>query len=428
MNENELSRVKEFRQLKKQIQGSETHVIVGIDVAKERHHAFLGTASGRTLVKKLIFENSASGFSELLDRVEAVRAQNGLSDIVFGLEPTSNYHKPLGRYLISKGYHVVLVAGKAVKNNRELLDERWDKHDTKDAANIADLVSRGKCFYYDMPSREIEELRELLALRARLKKEEHSLGLRIRNNLLAKHFPELDSFYSACERETLAIVRWCLNPQKIAAMPFDEFFKRVAPSTRGIAQKLRLQKIHHLAHESIGCPVGGAVQFQAGLLVEKIKQVREQIMQVEQGIQQLCVQFPSYDYLLSIPGFGPYVASKVLATIADPRRFDSAKQVIRTSGYDLCADRSGKRSDQAVPVISKKGNSQLRYALYQAALIASSRHRFFMAYFARMLQGREREQGIRTKMRVKLAAKMLVIAWTLMKKGEPFNPEYLNAQ
>lgn len=426
MNETELNRVKEFRQLKKQIQGSETYLIVGIDVAKERHHAFLGTVPGKTLVKKLIFENSASGFSELLARVEAVRAQNGLSEVVFGLEPTSNYHKPLGRYLISKGYHVVLVGGKAVKNNRELLDERWDKHDTKDAANIADLVSRGKCFYYDLPSREIEELRELHSLRARLKKEEHSLNLRIRNNLLAKHFPELDTFYTACERETLAIVRWCLNPQQIAGMPFDEFFKRVAPNARGIAQKLRLQKIHRLAHESIGCPVGGAVQFQAGLLVEKIKQVREQILEVEQGIQHLCVQFPSYEYLLSIPGFGPYVASKVLATLADPRRFDSAKQVIRTSGYDLCAERSGKRSDQAVPVISKKGNSQLRYALYQAAMIASSRHRFFMAYFARMLQGREREQGIRTKMRVKLAAKMLVIAWTLMKKGEPFNPEYLN--
>jgi transposase len=58
----------------------------------------------------------------------------------------------------------------------------------------------------------------------------------------------------------------------------------------------------------------------------------------------------------------------------------------------------------------------------------STRHRFFIAYFARMLQGRDRERGIKTKMRVKLAAKMLVIAWTLMKKGEPFNPEYLNLQ
>jgi len=29
-------------------------------------------------------------------------------------------------------------------------------------------------------------------------------------------------------------------------------------------------------------------------------------------------------------------------------------------------------------------------------------------------------------MRVKLAAKMLVIAWTLMKKKEEFNPDFLN--
>jgi hypothetical protein len=28
-------------------------------------------------------------------------------------------------------------------------------------------------------------------------------------------------------------------------------------------------------------------------------------------------------------------------------------------------------------------------------------------------------------MRVKLAAKMLVMAWTLMKKRDPFNPGYL---
>ena len=32
------------------------------------------------------------------------------------------------------------------------------------------------------------------------------------------------------------------------------------------------------------------------------------------------------------------------------------------------------------------------------------------------------------KMRVKLAAKMLIIAWTLMKKKEAFNPEYFTIE
>ncbi|MFC1815850.1 transposase [Thermodesulfobacteriota bacterium] len=101
-------------------------------------------------------------------------------------------------------------------------------------------------------------------------------------------------------------------------------------------------------------------------------------------------------------------------------------QVVKLAGYDLCANRSGKTSDQAVPVISKNGNGELRYVLYIAANVAASRTEPFRTYFTKMLQGRERERGIKTKMRVKLAAKMLVIAWTLMKKKEVFDPDHLN--
>ncbi len=66
--------------------------------------------------------------------------------------------------------------------------------------------------------------------------------------------------------------------------------------------------------------------------------------------------------------------------------------------------------------------------MYQAALIASLKNRDVMMYYTNKIRGREREKGIHTKMRVKLAPKLLVIAWTLMKKKEPFNPTYLKAE
>jgi transposase len=112
----------------------------------------------------------------------------------------------------------------------------------------------------------------------------------------------------------------------------------------------------------------------------------------------------------------------------EPWRFDNRKQLLKLVGYDLCANRSGKESANAIPVISKKGNAELRYAMYQAAQVASTRNRYFIAYFDKLLRGRERERGIKTKMRVKLAAKMLVIAWTLMKNQEPFDPHLLNIE
>jgi len=114
-----------------------------------------------------------------------------------------------------------------------------------------------------------------------------------------------------------------------------------------------------------------------------------------------------------------------LGAIGNPLRFDNAKQVIKLSGWDLNASRSGKSSEGATAVISKKGKADLRYALYQAALVASTKNQHFVAYFTEKLRGRSQERGIKTKMRVKLAAKLLVIAWTLMKKQEPFNPKYL---
>jgi transposase len=96
MNEVERIRLDVFRQLKKEIRGSKEHLIVGIDVAKEKHNAFFGTARGKTLLKRLVFENNIEGFQRLLTYVEAVKVKHGLERGVFGLEPTANYHKPLG--------------------------------------------------------------------------------------------------------------------------------------------------------------------------------------------------------------------------------------------------------------------------------------------------------------------------------------------
>ena len=426
MVEKENNRIKEFRQLRKKIRGSKEHLIVGIDVAKEKHHAFFGTATGKTLLRRLIFENNIDGFEKLHAHMEAKKVQHSLGKIVFGLEPTANYHKPLAEYIIKCGHTVVLVSGVAVSNNRELLDGRWDKNDDKDAANVADLISQGKCLYYDYPPIPLRDLRNLLSLKRRLKKQDHGTRVRIRNHLLAQYFPEFDRYFGTGRSESLAIVKWSLKPSKIAGMEYDEFVHLVAPRVKTIGQEKRLKTIWDLAIDSIGCKAGNALDFEAKLMVEDLQQIKESIRAVDDHIKDICLGFPEYSYLLTIPGFGPDISSKVLGAIGNPFRFENGKQVLKLAGYDLSANRSGKTSDRAVPVISKRGSAHLRYALYQAAFIASTSNRHFIIYYTNKLRGRDREKGIKTKMKVKLAAKMLIIAWTLMKKKEAFDPEFLN--
>ena len=429
MNEIDGIRLKQFRQIRKEIRGSKDFMIVGIDVAKAKNYAFYGTATGKRLLKRMIFENSTEGFEKLLTQEYALKVSHGLMKVIYGLEPTANYHKPLGEHLIRCGRNVVLVSGSAVKNNRKMMDGRWDKNDTKDAAVIADLISQGKFLFYEYPLMSLRDLRNLLSLKRRLKKQEHSQKVRIRNHLLAQYFPELDKCYRNWGKEALAILRWCLDPSIIAGLEYEEFVRRVAPHGRGgIPQQQRLRAVWNKAIDSVGCRAGESLQVEAKLMVEGLKYIREAIGEVEHKIEEICKGFPEYMYLLSIPGFGPDVSSKVMGAIGNPFRFDNGRQVLKIAGMDLSAKRSGKNSENAIPRLSKSGKAELRYALYQAALIASNRDIDFIRYFTDKLQGRVKEKGIKTKMRVKLAAKMLIVAWTLMKKREFFDPEYLSIE
>jgi transposase len=423
-----VSRFEQFSQFRDTIRSSRNHLIVGIDIAKDKHHAFFATPYGKTLWRRLIFTNDLVGYKRLVEQVEVLLSQHQLSQVVFGLEPTGNYHKPLACWLIQHNYLVVLVAGKAVKDNRELLNGRWDKNDTKDSANAADLVSQGKCQFYEQPDNVLIAVRNLIVVRKQLKKEEHKLRMRIRNGLIVKYFPEMDRHWGSCLEENLAIVRWYLDPQKIAGTDFNLFVRHVTTTDRGLRQVRRLKAIHQAAGQSVGLPVDASACYEARLLVERLKRVKDDIGQTMQQIESLCQTLPGYQLLLTIPGFGPYIAALVLATIADPLRFTNRKQVIRLAGLDLNASRSGKKSQDSVPVISKKGDADLRYALYQAALIASYHNDGFRRIYHRMLEGRQGERGIKTKARVKLAARMLVIAWTMLKNNEFFDETRLSAE
>jgi hypothetical protein len=75
-----------------------------------------------------------------MGRVQFHMDRDGFEAVAFGLEPTSVYHKPLAEFLIEQGCLVVYATNEAIKKNRSLLDGRWDKNDTKCSANVGEVV------------------------------------------------------------------------------------------------------------------------------------------------------------------------------------------------------------------------------------------------------------------------------------------------
>ena len=62
MKNEDTIRREQFCQIKSEIRGSSDYLVVGIDVAKDKHHAFMGTATGNSLLRNLVFENDLEAF------------------------------------------------------------------------------------------------------------------------------------------------------------------------------------------------------------------------------------------------------------------------------------------------------------------------------------------------------------------------------
>ncbi len=61
-------RLEQFHQLKNEIRSSAEYLVVGLDIAKEKHNAFFGTANGKTLHRGMSFDNTLKVFASCLRR------------------------------------------------------------------------------------------------------------------------------------------------------------------------------------------------------------------------------------------------------------------------------------------------------------------------------------------------------------------------
>lgn len=127
---------------------STSHLVVGIDMAKETHVAQATNFRGIVFSKRhLSFSNSMEGFEKLNRRMTELQQKHRLKKLIIGMEPTGHYWFNLANWLADRKLHAVMVNPATTKRNKENRDNSPSKNDPKDALIIADAVSRG--FYYE---------------------------------------------------------------------------------------------------------------------------------------------------------------------------------------------------------------------------------------------------------------------------------------
>ena len=115
--------------------------------------------------------------------------------------------------------------------------------------------------------------------------------------MVAQYFPELDKSWNRFEAENLSIVRWCLSPHEMKKLRFEKFCKMVVPQYRTEKQYETIFKIWTMSPYSIGCQAGIALELEAKILVEGLRNIQKQIVDVEKTIEDLCLCFDDYKLL-----------------------------------------------------------------------------------------------------------------------------------
>lgn len=115
-------------------------LVIGVDIAKDKHVARAQDDRGYEFGKRLIFENRIEAFEVLLEWIFKLQKENAKNHVIIGAEPTGHYWMRLGYYLTSRDIDFVLVNPMHVKKSKELDDNSPTKNDTKDARVIAQLV------------------------------------------------------------------------------------------------------------------------------------------------------------------------------------------------------------------------------------------------------------------------------------------------
>ena len=80
-----------YKQNARIMQVTEKTLVVGVDIAKEKHYARAFNYRGIELSKVISFSNRTEGFDSFKDWAEGLMAEQNLDRIIVGMEPTGHY-------------------------------------------------------------------------------------------------------------------------------------------------------------------------------------------------------------------------------------------------------------------------------------------------------------------------------------------------
>ena len=364
----------------------------GLDVAKDEVVACVRTPDGRGGRAQQV--RTFPTFTSGLEALAGWLTGEGVTQVV--MEATGQYWKPIWYVLEERGFELLLVNARHVK----ILPGR--KTDVCDAAWLAELLEHGLLRGSFVPPAPIRELRDLTRYRKRLIQAHASEGQRVQKTLEDAGI-KLDSVAAdVLGVSGRAMLTALINGERDPGVLAELAKGRLRSKLPQLRQALRGRFGAHHA-------------LLIRLALEHLEQLEGSIATLDTHIDRVLAPFTqARDRLATITGVGKRAAECMVAEIGvDMAVFPTAGHLASWAGRCPGNNRTGGKRRSGKPT---RGNRWLGEVLIECAWAAArSRDTYLSAQYWRLA----RRIG-KKKAAVAVGHSILVIAWHLLSRGEPY--------
>jgi transposase len=406
-----------------------TNAIIGIDLADAKQMVVVCDHDSKVLARKT-FRCRAWALGAALDWAADRAAVKGFAGVTVACEPTGHRWQVLGQLAADRSMPFVCVQPMISSWSRRAEDLTFDKTDEKDAVLIARLAAQLRCYIPEPVDPTWARLRHLGARREQLITEIGGQIQQIRDLLECVWPAALTTAAQPFRSQTWTAALWVIldrdggdfdRTRRLGAARFEQAVRRVIISRGGQRPALRILRGLFAA---LADPAGvtaarrGALE-RIGLLLTDWQYAQARLADVEARMTGVLDELDLTALACSITGISPVGAAAILAQTGDPRRFATARALVKHAGLAPREKTSGAFTGRTK--LTGQGRPGLRLAAWRAVWGAQRANPVYAARYQH-LTTREHNKLTPTQAQTVIAAAILRHLHAVITTGQTWDP------
>ena len=407
-----------------------SNAIVGIDLADDKQMVVVCDHDSRVLARRT-FRCKAWDLGSALHWAAERATVKGFAGVTVSCEPTGHRWRILGQLAADRSMSFVCVQPVQTSWARRSEDLTTDKTDEKDAVLIARLTAELRCYVPEPIDETWGRLRHLGARREELIVANVAQIQQVRD-LLECVWPAAlttaaQPFRSATWAAAMSVVldrdgADLDRTRRLGAARFEQQVRREITRRGGQKPCLRIARKFYTA---LAHPAGviahrrGALE-RVGWVLADWEADKQRLAATEDRMVAVLDELQLTALVTSIHGISAVGAAAILAESGDPRRFPTARALVKHAGLAPRQRQSGTYTGQTR--LTGKGRPRLRVAAWRAVWGTLQTNTVYAARY-RHLTTREHNQLKPTQAQTVIAAAILRQLHAVITTGQAWDPQ-----